>query len=527
MTTGTTRSIETISIRPGVTVLSILRHLNYRPWFAIAEFVDNSIQSFLTNRDDLRQLGGQSVLRVDIEVDQSDGGRIRIRDNAAGIPTSDYVRAFRPAQLPLDRTGLAEFGMGMKSAACWFSPSWQVRTSAPGETVERQVNFEIDEIVEDNLEELGVAEAPADAATHFTEISLLTLHKPLAGRTISKIKEHLSEIYRVFTRDGLLTLRFNGEALTYTEPDVLVAPLYDENNDPVGDPIEWRVDLDDFDFGQGLRVGGFAALRQKASTKYAGFSLFRRKRLIEGSGDDKYRPQVIFGMPNDFVYQRLFGELHLEGFDVSHTKDGFRWDENEEPFLDLLKERLKDPAKPLIRQARNYRVRPSKQTLRKAAETSSARTAHSLRRHGADAVRSAAADTIHVQTPPTLSPASLASRRIVDLEFEDRRWRIVLEMSDDPAIGEWLEVSEAVIAGENGAADGRELLGLRLSLTHPFMNRFVGADRAKMEPLLRVATALGLAEILSRTSGVSKAGMVRRKMNKILTLALSRIVVDS
>lgn len=517
-----TRSIGAVSIRPGVTVLSVLRHLNYRPWFALAEFVDNSIQSFLMNRSDLLQLyGGQFVLRVDIDVEQYDGGRISIRDNAGGIRTNDYVRAFRPAQLPPDRSGLAEFGMGMKSAACWFSPVWQVRTSALGEPVERQVNFEIDQIVLDNIEELKVTETSAGSETHFTEISLLSLHKTLATRTISKIKEHLSDIYRVYTRKGLVILRFNGEELTYTEPDVLVAPEYDENNQPVGDPIEWRLDLDDFDFGQGLRVHGFAALRRTASTKYAGFSLFRRNRLIEGSGDDKYRPQAIFGTPNDFVYQRLFGELHLEGFDVSHTKDGFRWDDNEGPFLELLKERLTGPERPLIRQARNYRARPAKQALKKAAETSSARTARSLQRHGASAVESAAAEPIHGQTPPALTPAGLASRRVVDLSFEDRRWRIVLELSDDPAVGEWFEISEAVIAEEEG--EDRELLGLRLSLRHPFMERFVGADPEKLEPLLRVAAALGLAEKVSRDAGVLMAGAIRRKLNKILTLALSRM----
>ena len=41
----------------------------------------------------------------------------------------------------------------------------------------------------------------------------------------------------------------------------------------------------------------------------------------------------------------------------------------------------------------------------------------------------------------------------------------------------------------------------------------------KLEPLLRVATALGLAEKVSRDAGVAMAGAIRRKLNKILTLA--------
>ena len=432
----------------------------------------------------------------------------------------DYPRAFRPAELPPDTSGLAEFGMGMKSAACWFAGSWHVRTCALGEEVERRITFDVDSIVSGRIEELDVLESPGDADAPFTEIVLEDLHNIPVGRTIGKIKEHLSDIYRAYTREGSVVLRFNGEELAYTEPDVLIAPTYNEDHDPVGDPVEWRVDLDDFDFGAGLRAGGFAALRQTASTKYAGFSLFRRHRLIEGSGDEKYRPRAIFGTPNDFVYQRLFGELHLEGFDVSHTKDGFRWDENEEPFLDLLKDRLSSGIRPLIRQARNYRARPAKRALKEAAEESAARATRSLQRYGAAAIKSAAADPIVATTPETLPPAELASRRVVDLEFEDRRWRVVLELSDDPAIGDWFAISQAVVTGEEPG--GRELLGLRLSLRHPFMERFVGADREKLDPLVRVVCALGLAEKTARDSGVAYAGTIRHKLNKILTLALSR-----
>ena len=57
----------------------------------------------------------------------------------------------------------------------------------------------------------------------------------------------------------------------------------------------------------------------------------------------------------------MFGELHLEGFEVSHTKDGFRWnDEDEQPFLELLREHLDSNDFPLLRQADNYRVLASR-----------------------------------------------------------------------------------------------------------------------------------------------------------------------
>jgi len=108
--------LNTVNIRPGVNVLSVLPHLNYKAWYALAEFVDNSIQSGISRRKDLEATsGGSYVLRVDITFD-ADDSRIVVFDNAAGIASSDYQRAFRPAEIPPDATGLSEFGMGMKSA---------------------------------------------------------------------------------------------------------------------------------------------------------------------------------------------------------------------------------------------------------------------------------------------------------------------------------------------------------------------------------------------------------------------------
>lgn len=314
---------SSINIRPGVRILSVLSHLNYKPWFAIAEFVDNSLQSFLDYRKEIEELEGKNpILRVDIELENSNGSssRLLVRDNAAGIHQSDYERAFRPAAIPMDRTGLSEFGMGMKSAACWFSPEWSVRTSAIGETEERTVKFDIKKIVNDSIEELSVQTRDVPSNFHYTEIVLSNLHKPPQKKTIAKIKTHLASIYRIFIRQDFLHLYYNGDLLSYSEPAVLESvPHYDTDSPVI---TKWHKTID-FDFGEGLSASGFAAIRETGSTSDAGFALFRRNRLIQGSGDDTYRPRTIFGASNSFRYQRVFGELHLSGFQVSHTKDGF------------------------------------------------------------------------------------------------------------------------------------------------------------------------------------------------------------
>lgn len=513
-----TAADEKVSIRPGVSILTLLQHVNYKPWFAMAEFVDNALQSYLTVRSQLQKLEGSRPLMVTIEIDPLDRGRLTIRDNAGGIRASEYARAFRPAQLPPDRSGLSEFGMGMKSASCWFAQRWTVRSSALGEPVERTVSFDIDRIVRDDIEELGVRSRPAPEGVHYTEIVLSDLHRPLHGRTISKIKEHLASIYRIFIRDGVLELRFDQEALSYDEPAVLVAPYF---RDPTGEAKRWHKTLD-LDFGLGLRASGFAALRAVGSTSGAGFALFRRNRLIQGSREEGYRPEYIFGKSNSFTYQRLFGELHLYGFEVSHTKDGFRWDDHEETVLELLKAQLNEEPLPLLSQAEGHRSRIRPEEVQTGAELAAERTAGVLAREAPAVLEhQLSADPGQTEPDPTLPPAATASRRSIDVVLNGRRWHIDLELSNDPGVGDWVSLADRPITVGSGD-DGTRSVGIRLALTHPFMERFSGSEPSQIEPLLRLASALVLAEITAREGGVRYAGRIRHYVNELLRDALSK-----
>jgi hypothetical protein len=507
---------QVVNIRPGVGILSVLRHLNYQPWFALAEFVDNSLQSYLVCREQLRDLHGHSHrLRVEILLDPLDDGRIVIRDNAGGIRTQDFARAFRPAEIPPDRSGLNEFGMGMKSAACWFAPRWHVRTSALGEPLERTIRFEVAKIIEDSLEELGVETRVVPTDAHYTEIVLLAPFRMPYGRTVGKIKDHLTDIYRVFTRSGDLMLHLNDERLLYEEPDMLQAPRFNQAD---GDPIEWRKDIN-LDLGAGQRIRGFAALRETASTKRAGFALFRRGRLIQGSGEEGYRPYEIFGNPNSYRFQRIFGELHLEGFDVSHTKDGFQWDHSEQRFLEALRVQLDAEPLPLLKQAEGWRA--STKEVRTGAEEAAVRTANVMERTLPSLLYRLEEKKPSANPPETLPEAELAARRAIRFRFRREEWEIVIEMSNSPAVGDWLEISEGLVRDDGSGDAGCRRLGIRLSLSHPFMTRFAGNSAERIEPLLRVAAALALAEHAAYSAGVKYASTIRANVNELLRDALS------
>ena len=502
-----------VDIRPGVSVLAVLRHLNYKPWYALAEFVDNSVESFSLHRETLREHHGNGFkLVVNIDIDTTSPARISIRDNAAGIALTDFGRAFRPAAIPPDRSGLAEFGMGMKSAACWFAPQWVVRTSALGETVTRTVCFEIANIVNDEIEELEIQEDAEAADQHYTEIVLENVFNVPVGRTVGKLKEHLTDIYRVFIRKGTLELRFNGDPLSPHETLVLNAPYFREKK---GAAREWRKEVH-FDFGNGLSVSGFAALRETANTAKSGFSLFRRGRVIEGSGDEGYRPKHIFGTSNSYRYQRLFGELHLDGFEVSHTKDGFRWDENEQPFLELLREHLDSEDLPLLKQAEGYRARVAQKLLANTATQAVDNTARAIRERLPSTLLEIA-ESPPVDTPREEAPhEGTLARKQFNIRFRDKDWHISIELTEDPSESQWLVLSDVAASTEQPRS-----LDIRVSMIHPFMVRFAQSNSEDVEAMLRVAAALALGEVLARDSGVRHAGTVRRNVNDIIRSALS------
>jgi hypothetical protein len=506
--------ITAVPIRPGVSVLSILRHLNYKTWFALAEFVDNAVQSYLANKDRLEAVHGSNFkLKVEIVVEQIAPARIVIRDNAAGIAQEDFPRAFRPAAIPPDRTGLSEFGMGMKSAACWFAPRWSVRTKALGEATERLVRFDVATIVRDQVEELKIHDKLCAADTHFTEIVLEEPYHVPAGRTLGKIKDHLTDIYRVYVRRGILELRVNTELLEYRPPRILNAPFARK---PEDGEKEWLCEIN-FDLGGGLSAHGFAGLMDPMNTNRSGFALFRRDRLVEGSGDEGYRPAYIFGQPGNFRWRRLFGELHLEGFDVSHTKDGFRWDENEQPFLELLREELDRDNLPLLRQADLHRVLVSRNELANAAQKAIAGAVEAMQTTLPEALPNLAAEGPVETDEIPLEPERTLAARELEVHFREQKWLLRIEMTNNPAEGDWLAVSD-----QPARPDGVQVLQIRLSLVHPFMVSFVQADPDAMEATLRLAAGLALAEKLARGTGVKLAGTIRRNLNELLREALAK-----
>jgi hypothetical protein len=368
-------------------------------------------------------------------------------------------------------------------------------------------------IFERKLEELDVKVKDSLKNSHYTTIELLNVNKMPRIRGLGKVKEHLKSIYRDFIRRGVLTLTVNNEELRYTEPKILKSPRYD---DIKGEPILWKREID-FPIEDGLSVHGFIAIRETGSTSEAGFALFRRGRVIEGSYDKGFRPEKIFGNSNSFRYQRIFGELHLEGFDVIFTKKGIQWDDNLEIFLDLLRHDISTAEFPLWQQADKYRARETEAQYKAAAKKALDETVGDLEKKAqqaitdvADAPDSAEGEQQH------LTKTEKTAHREFDIRFNKDTWKISIELSYDPSLRELIEIGNHLIKEKVSDGSIRQI-GIRLSLTHPFMVKFVGVDGSKIEPVLRIVAALGLSEVIAKESGAKMQGEVRRNFNELIS----------
>lgn len=307
-------------------IISSYKRLSYQPWYAFAEFVDNSTQSFIDNEVVLNEIYEKTGEKLSIIISYDKvGDKIIISDNSIGMNEEDLTRAFKVGQPPENPNGRSRYGLGMKTAACWFGNNWTVKTKKLDSDYSFTVNIDVDQIAKQTGEvDLEIIKEDSDKKEHYTVITITDLNRKFAGMTLWKIKNYLSSIYRFDLQEGT-KISWNNETLSW-----------------VGFDNELHVSTDgvkfykEFSFEiEGKPVRAWVGVLGKGfgSRRKAGFSIIQNKRVIENS----YKPISIFGEQeeggNDLINQRIVGEIFLEKFSVSHTKDKIVWESDEEDVL--------------------------------------------------------------------------------------------------------------------------------------------------------------------------------------------------
>lgn len=325
--------IHELNIQPQAGVIGVFSRLNYKPWYAIAEFVDNSTQSFYSHQEELAE---QGIDGVDIHINyDADKDILTIVDTAFGMELEDFSRAVKIDSPPEDKSGRNEYGMGLKTAASWFGNIWSVRSTRLGSDNEYYTEINIPELRQNNLNSVSIRRTKVDTTLHGTTIIIRDITKKVGSpRTKNKITELLKSMYRRDLNSGLVRIEYDGEPLYYDDHDCLSF----RNR-------TWRKDLEflfEFD-GQIHCVTGFVGILAHGGFGRAGFALFRRNRVVVGGEDFNYKPEEIFGQAQSTIAHKLFGELDLDDFPVNQAKDGFVWDDGlEEEFIKVLKSHIKE-----------------------------------------------------------------------------------------------------------------------------------------------------------------------------------------
>ena len=338
-------AVQPIQLELGLQVIRSYKRLSYTPWHAIAELVDNATQSYFDNRDILDKVlrSSNESLFIGIAYDRDNGGLLRVSDNSIGMSYQELASALRVGFPPKNTSGRSKYGMGMKTASCWIGNKWTVRTKKLGETQEHSVTIDVDKIAngDNNLGHVSTEGKPEN--DHYTVIEIREHNHVFHGRTLGKIKDFLRSIYRQDLRNNWVVIEWRGNPLEWSDEDFQFLEAPDGSN--YMKPFEFEA--------CDKKVKGWVGVLSRGSRANAGFSILHADRVVKG-WPESWRPEAIYGFQgrNDLINQRLVGEIYLDEFEVSHTKDDILWYGDEQEVVEKL---LKDECSDYLAVARDYR----------------------------------------------------------------------------------------------------------------------------------------------------------------------------
>lgn len=356
--------INQVDISPEISIYNLLESYPYNLGSALSEYVDNSIQSFLDNKEKFNK----EKINVTITVDFSDKSnkKIVIEDDGIGITENDLKRAMKPAFKPNEQN-LNEFGIGMKAASIWIGRKWTLVNSQLNRenTNECQkIVFDLNKLIIENKGSIPILTQNEDCCKSGVKIIIENLVKDFDENQIEDAFLTLEENYQYFINvDKILNLHLifseNKNLPTLPEestliPKVLVSPkMITKKNKPYWEnkvDKAWKKDVN-FEFN-GKIVKGFVMCRETSSYKNPGVKIFRQKRLILGTTRNPNYPLDLLDTANKRISIRFFAELHLDGQKISNNKTELNI--NEKLFYSKLQEQ--EGVQEILDQAKNYQA---------------------------------------------------------------------------------------------------------------------------------------------------------------------------
>ncbi len=503
---GNNVEIKALNIQPQAGVIGVFSRLNYKAWYAIAEFVDNSTQSFYSHQIELSQKGINDV-KISINYDP-DNDVLKIEDNAFGMEFDDFARAVKVDSPPEDKSGRNEFGMGLKTAASWFGNIWSVRSTQLGSDIEYFTEINIPEMRKNNINTVLIKASLTEPSLHGTTIIIREVTKKIgSARTKGKIIELLKSMYRRDLNSGNVQIDYDDEPLFYDGYECLSFRKK-----------IWRKELDfSFEFdGKTHNVTGFVGILANGGFGRAGFALFRRNRVVIGGDDYNFKPDEIFGQAQSPIAHKLFGELDLDDFPINQAKDGFVWDDGlEEQFVIALKAQIKEYINiaKLTKKEREKEEATSQRVSDNVFNQVQSTIDNHLLKESNDASETALQSNIGLnssegQTDLDLYKEYQAAQDSLP-EMTDnkiRKYTIPLDSANKCTITVQWTIGNSSTWIKVDAAEDCNSAEIKLNINHPFFKPFSEKEDFKLV-LEKFAIAFALAEIRARRNANSD-GMI-------------------
>ena len=267
---------------------------------------------------------------------------------------------------------------------------------------------------------------------------------------------------------------------------------------------------------------GFVALRMPGKAMRAGFTLFRRGRVVLGGPGEGWKPYEIFGAPNSFSSQRVFGELNLDQWPVTQAKDGFDWDGGLEG---ALVDKLRAEVMAYTDKAEQLRRAP---TWSGASAATAALVADGLQ---AGVGTSEVEDVIALieEEPAPNARTEDEEEQLVEIAIQVGPEPTMVQMGSNgrPTVKWWLSDSAHELEPFLDVAMPQDdVIHLFVRLKHPFVRDHVGDDPRKLNVYLPMLLADAMVERAARRRPEPVQAHALRKFKDSFLRAIRRVDGD-
>ena len=193
---------------------NLLRYadLDYDEWYAMSEFIDNSLHSYLNNKDDLNKLGIDICdTKISIVDDEDEGEVLNIFDNSGGVHPNDFRRLLSMGIPKETRVQLSEFGMGMKTPLFGWEKI-EIETKHYLNEEAYKIIIDITKLGSDD--EVSITNVlPSSSIKGYTKIEISNLNRRITSKEANK--GLIISIYRKFIERGDLSISLDEEITTF------------------------------------------------------------------------------------------------------------------------------------------------------------------------------------------------------------------------------------------------------------------------------------------------------------------------